>query len=125
MFRIRAALAATLSSSWGMYSGYEFIENEPYPDKEEYNHSEKYELKQRDWNAPGNIKGFIGSLNAIRRENPAMHLYDNLVFHDCDHPGIICFSKSTPDHANRILCVINLSDSGKSPPSLQRKQSMP
>lgn len=109
VFRIRAALASMLSSCWGMYSGYEFCENDPYPGKEEYNHSEKYELKARDWNAPGNIKGFITTLNRIRRENPAMHLYDNLVIHGCDHEGIFCFSKSTPDHSNRVLCVINLS----------------
>ncbi len=109
MFRVRAALASMLSSCWGMYSGYEFGENDPYPGKEEYNHSEKYELKQRDWNAPGNIKGFITSLNRIRRDNPALQLYDNPVFHSCDHQGIICFSKSTPDFSNRILCVINFS----------------
>lgn len=111
MFRIRAALASLLSSCWGMYSGYEFCENDPYPGKEEYNHSEKYELKERDWNAPGNIKGFITALNRVRRENAAMHLYDNLVFHGCDHPGILCFSKATPDLSNRILCILNLSPS--------------
>lgn len=108
MFRIRAALAATLSSTWGLYSGYEFCENDPYPGKEEYNHSEKYELKQRDWNAPGNIKGFLRELNRVRHENPAMHLYENLQFHSADHDQIMCYSRATPDFSNRILCIVNL-----------------
>ncbi len=108
MFRLRAALAATLSPSWGIYSGYELCENEPYPGKEEYNHSEKYELKQRDWDAPGNIKAFISLLNKARRENPALHLYDNLVFHHTDHGQVMCYSRATPDLSNRLLFVVSL-----------------
>ncbi len=108
MFRIRAALAATMSSSWGMYSGYELCENDPYPGKEEYDNSEKYELKQRDYNQMGgNITAFIRALNLIRRDNPALHLYDNLSFHGADHPQMLCYSKVTPDFSNRILCVIS------------------
>ena len=52
---IRAALAATLSGLWGMYSGYELCEAAPLPGREEYLDSEKYEIKPRDWNAEGNI----------------------------------------------------------------------
>jgi len=108
MFRLRAALAATLSSTWGMYAGYELCENEALPGKEEYLDSEKFQLRKRDYNAPGNIKGFIARLNSIRRDNPAMHLYDNLVFHGADHDQMMCYSKSTPDFKNRILCVVSL-----------------
>ncbi len=107
MFRIRAALAATMSSSWGMYSGYELCENDPYPGKEEYNNSEKYELKQRDYDRPGNLTAFIRLLNLIRRDNPAMHLYDNLSFHSADHPQMLCYSKVTADFSNRVLCVVS------------------
>ncbi|MDB6003904.1 MAG: alpha,4-glucan:maltose-phosphate maltosyltransferase [Prosthecobacter sp.] len=107
MFRIRAALAATMSSSWGMYSGYELCENDPYPGKEEYDNSEKYELKQRDYNQLGNITSFIRALNLIRRDNHALHLYDNLSFHRADHGQMICYSKVTPDFSNRVLCVIS------------------
>jgi len=107
MFRIRAALAATMSSCWGMYSGYELCENDPYPGKEEYDNSEKYELKQRDYNQLGNITAFIRALNLIRRDNPALHLYDNLSFHGADHGEMLCYSKVTPDFSNRILCVIS------------------
>lgn len=108
MFRLRAALAATLSSTWGMYAGYELCENEPLPGKEEYLDSEKFELKNRDYNAPGNIKGFIARLNHIRRDNAALQLYDNLVFHSADHEQIIAYSKATPDRQNRILTIISL-----------------
>ena len=113
MFRLRAALAATLSSTWGMYAGYELCENQPLPGKEEYLDSEKFELKTRDYNAPGNIKGFIARLNHARRDNPALHLYDNLVFHTTDHEQLIAYSKATPDFRNRILCIISLN--GHSP----------
>jgi starch synthase (maltosyl-transferring) len=108
VFRLRAALAATLMPSWGMYSGYEQCENQPLPGREEYLDSEKFQLRDRDPNAPGNIKGFIARLNHIRRDNPAMHLYDNLVFHPTMHEQLLCYSKVTPDHRNRILCVISL-----------------
>jgi starch synthase (maltosyl-transferring) len=108
LFRLRAALAATLSSTWGMYAGYELCENKPLPGKEEYLDSEKFQLSQRDYNAPGHIKGFIARLNSIRRDNPAMHLYDNLVFHGADHGQMLCYSKCTPDFSNRILCIVSL-----------------
>jgi len=109
MFRIRAALASTLSSSWGMYSGYELCENDPYPGKEEYNNNEKYQLKQRDYNQPhNNLTAFIRILNQIRRDNPALHLYDNLRFHSADMDAMLCYSKSTPDFSNRILCIVSM-----------------
>jgi len=78
------------------------------PGKEEYLDSEKFQLRQRDYNGPGNIKGFIARLNHIRRDNPAMHLYDNLVFHGADHEQMLCYSKCTPDFSNRILCIVSL-----------------
>ncbi len=108
VFRLRAALAATLSSSWGLYAGYELCENQPLPGREEYLDSEKFELKQRDYNAPGNIKGFIGRLNRLRREHRALQLYDNLVFHAADHGEMLCYSKCTPDFEDRLLCVVSL-----------------
>ncbi len=108
IFKIRAALAALLSSNWGMYSGYEFCENKPLPGREEYLDSEKFQITARDWNAPGNIKGFLRELNKARRANPALQLYDNLRFHEADHADVIVFSKTTPDFSNRVLVVINL-----------------
>src|SRR4029077_10802745 len=68
-FLIRSFLAATLSTAYGIYSGFELCENVAIPDREEYLNSEKYQFKERDWNAPGNIKDYITKLNQIRREN--------------------------------------------------------
>lgn len=111
MFKIRAALAATLSSNWGIYSGYELCENQPLPAREEYLDSEKFEIKTRNWNAPGNIKGFIRVLNESRRANAALQYYDNLHFHTSHHKNIIIYSKVTPDFTNRIIIIINLDPS--------------
>jgi starch synthase (maltosyl-transferring) len=69
-FRMRAALGALLSSLWGVYSGFELCENAAVPGTEEYLDSEKYDIRVRDWDAPGHIKDFIARLNRIRRENP-------------------------------------------------------
>ena len=68
---MRLVLAATLSPSYGIYSGYELCENQAVPGTEDYLNSEKYEIRTRDWHAPGNISEFIARLNAIRRGNPA------------------------------------------------------
>ncbi len=111
MFKIRAALAATLSSNWGIYSGYELCENQPLPGREEYLDSEKFEIKVRNWNSPDNIKGFIRVLNESRQSNAALQYYDNLHFHAAHHKDIIIYSKTTPDLSNRILIIINLSPS--------------
>ncbi|MCB1063726.1 MAG: DUF3416 domain-containing protein [Verrucomicrobiae bacterium] len=107
-FKLRAALAATLSTSWGIYSGYEFCENQPLPGREEYLDSEKYQLKQRDLNQPGNIKGFLGRLNHVRREQPALHSYANVEFVPSDNDQVIAYRKWSDDRRNHILVVVNL-----------------
>jgi len=112
MFKIRAALAATLSSNWGMYAGFEYCENKPFGNgKEEYLDSEKYEVCERDWDAPG-IRAFITELNRARRENPALQYYDNLEFYPCANDQILCYGKSTPDNSNRIVVAISLDAQG-------------
>lgn len=107
-FKIRAALAATLSSSWGIYSGYELCENQPLPGREEYLDSEKYQLKTRDWDQPGNIKTFISKLNQVRKENRALQSYANIEFLPSDNDQILAFRKWSDDGENRMLIVINL-----------------
>src|SRR6266404_2146341 len=92
-FLIRVVLAATLSSLYGIYSGYELCENEALPGREEYLDSEKYQFKERDWNAPGNIKDWIAKLNKIRKENRALQFYDNLRFHPADNAAILFYGK--------------------------------
>jgi starch synthase (maltosyl-transferring) len=108
-FKIRAALAATLSPTYGIYSGFELIENVPlHPGREEYLNSEKYEVRVRDWQAPGNLNAYIRRLNEIRNENPALRLWTNIAFHDADNEAILSYSKQTPNGANRLLIVANM-----------------
>jgi starch synthase (maltosyl-transferring) len=97
-FRIRAVLAAMLSPTWGIYSGYELGENVPLrPGSEEYLDSEKYQYRPRDWEGAARhgygIADFITELNRIRRAHPALHRLRNLRFHHADQPELMCFSK--------------------------------
>jgi len=107
-FMIRVLLAATLSTLYGIYSGYELCENEALPDREEYLDSEKYQFKKRDWNAPGNIKEWIARLNKIRKENRALQIYDNLRFYPAQNDAILFYGKMTAARDNIILVVVNL-----------------
>jgi starch synthase (maltosyl-transferring) len=107
-FRIRAVLAGTLSPSYGIYSGFEFCENEPVPGKEEYLNSEKYEIKVRDWTNDYNIKDTIRAVNRIRRENPALQQLANLYFLPADNDNILFFAKISDDQSNIILVAANL-----------------
>lgn len=108
-FKIRAALAATLSSSYGIYSGYEFCENTPKePNSEEYLDSEKYQIKPRNWNAKGNIKDYLTRLNTIRRQNRALQDYTNLTFFETHNDQIIAYGKQSADKSNIIVVVVNL-----------------
>lgn len=107
-FMIRAVLAATLSSVYGIYSGFELCENAALPGREEYLDSEKYQWKERDWDAPGNIKDWITRINQIRQENRALQLYDNLRFYPADNDAILFYGKMTAARDNIILVVVNL-----------------
>jgi starch synthase (maltosyl-transferring) len=95
-FVIRTVLAATLSSSYGIYSGWELCENARLGDREEYLDSEKYEIRARDWDAPGNIKDLVAALNRIRRDQPAMRLYDNLRFEAVTGSRTLFYRKALP-----------------------------
>jgi starch synthase (maltosyl-transferring) len=107
-FLIRAALAATLSGLWGIYSGFELCEAAALPGREEYDDSEKYAVKPRDWNAPGNIIAEIAQLNAIRKSEPALQTHLGITFHNAANPNILYFAKHAPGDAGRILVAINL-----------------
>jgi len=107
-FMTRVLMAATLSTAYGIYSGYELCENKALPGREEYLDSEKYQFKQRDWNAPGNIKDWIARLNEIRKENRALHLFTNLRFYHAENDSILFYGKMTPARDNIILVVVNL-----------------
>jgi starch synthase (maltosyl-transferring) len=106
-FRIRLVLAATLSPIYGIYSGYELCEHQAVkPGSEEYLDSEKYQVRVRDWNAPGNIKQDVSKLNRIRSENAALHALGNFEAVKTDHDGIFAYRKHAP--GNELLVVVNL-----------------
>lgn len=105
-FKMRAVLAATLSPTYGIYSGFELCENEALPGREEYKNSEKYEIKVRDWDLPGSIAPFISRLNAIRKGNPALQDLSNVHFLHADNEQILFYGKRTGD--NVLLVAVNL-----------------
>jgi starch synthase (maltosyl-transferring) len=107
-FLIRAALAATLSGLWGIYSGFELCEFEPLPGREEYKDSEKYQIRARDWAQPGNIVAEIAQLNRIRKSEPALQTHLGLTFHTAFDDRIIYYAKSVPGQVDKILVAISL-----------------
>lgn len=104
----RAVLAGTLSPSYGLYAPYLLCEAEPYPGKEEFNHSEKYEIRHWNWDRPGNIRGYITRLNAIRHQNPALQSFTNLLFLNAWNDWMLAYAKMTPGRDNLVVAVVNL-----------------
>jgi starch synthase (maltosyl-transferring) len=117
MFKIRAVLASQLAPSWGMYSGYELFEHVARPGAEEYVDNEKFELKWRDWAAAEaqgrSLARYIGRLNAIRRDNPALHWLRNLRFHEIDNDALLCWSKRDRATGNTVLVVCTFDAGGE------------
>jgi len=107
-FLIRAALAATLSGLWGLYSGFELCEAAPLPGREEYLDSEKYEIRVRDQNAPGNIVAEISALNRIRKAHPALQSHLGVKFYNAFNDHILLYGKMSPSGADMILVAVSL-----------------
>jgi starch synthase (maltosyl-transferring) len=107
-FLIRAVLAATLSGLWGVYSGFELCEYAPLPGREEYLNSEKYEIRVRHFDAPGNITAEIAKLNRIRKSNPVLHSHLGLHFYPAHNDQVLFYGKISPDRADMILVAVNL-----------------
>jgi starch synthase (maltosyl-transferring) len=104
-FHSRLVLAATLSPSYGIYSGYEHFENVPVREgSEEYLDSEKYETKQRALDGP--LLPTIRRVNEIRRENPALQRLENVTFLETYNEALIAYVKSVP--GNTVVCVVNI-----------------
>jgi len=115
--RIRAVLAATLSGLWGVYSGFELCDATPLgAGKEEYLDSEKYEIRVRDWNAPGNIIEDVTRLNRLRRANPALQTHLNTRFYVAHDENVIWYGKPAPsaDGSLRemIMVMVNMDPHG-------------
>ncbi|MGI8900280.1 MAG: alpha-1,4-glucan--maltose-1-phosphate maltosyltransferase, partial [Nocardioides sp.] len=114
-FAVRAALAATASPSWGVYSGFELFEHVAAgPGSEEYLDSEKYQYRPRNWEAASResrtLAPYLTSLNTIRRNHPALQQLRNLTLHSSDDDAVLCFSKRTTgaDLDDTVIVVANL-----------------
>jgi len=111
-FEVRLILAATLSASYGIYSGFELCENVPVrKGSEEYLDSEKYQIKPRDWNQADSLRELIARVNEIRRSHAALQQNRTLTFHNSDNPQFLCFSKSVErserERSERVFVVVN------------------
>jgi starch synthase (maltosyl-transferring) len=108
-FRLRLVLAACSVPSYGIYSGYELIENQPMSEtNEEYFESEKYEVKPRDFSQPGSLVPFVARINDIRRRHPAFADLGNIAFHHSNNDQIFCWSKVDRAADDVMLMVVNL-----------------
>jgi starch synthase (maltosyl-transferring) len=109
-FAVRLILAATLSSSYGIYGpAFELMEHTPRdPGSEEYRDSEKYEIRTWDLERPDSLAPLIARVNRIRRENPALHDDRGLRFHGVANDQLLAYSKANEDGTNRILVIVNL-----------------
>ena len=113
---VRAVLAAMGSPSWGIYNGYELIENKQRPGFEEQIDNEKYEVKVRDWDSTEKygIAELLTSLNKIRDTHPACRSYHNLHILPSDDAGVIAFLRQTPAEltgtgkADTVIVIVNL-----------------
>jgi hypothetical protein len=117
MFAIRAVLATTMGTSWGVYSGYELFESAPArPGSEEYLDSEKYQLRPRDFAeavAEGrSLEPFIARLNEIRRLHPALCQLRTIRFHAVDNEALLAYSKFDPNTGDTVLVVVTLNPFG-------------
>jgi starch synthase (maltosyl-transferring) len=107
-FAMRYVLAATLVPTYGVYSGYELYENEPASEtNEEYAHSEKYEIKHRDWERADSLAPLFAKVNEIRRRHPSFADLRDIRFHDVDNDQVMAYTRG---HADRdlALVVVNL-----------------
>ena len=108
-FRMRALLAATLVPSWGIYSGFELCENQPQSDANtEYAHSEKFEVRTRDWSDPLSLAPFLARLNETRRAHPALQQLRGTRFHHSSKDELLVYSRVSQDLSDVVLCVVNL-----------------
>jgi starch synthase (maltosyl-transferring) len=108
-FIIRLILAATLSSSYGIYGpAYDLCVSDALPDKEEYLDSEKYELKSWPWQRRGTIRPVIERVNRIRHDHPALHRTRNIRIYPVDNEAMLCYGKAAPDGSETLITVISI-----------------
>ena len=116
---IRAALAATLSGNWGVYSGFELCDATPLPGREEYLDSEKYQIRAWDWQKPGNIVAEVTALNRLRRLHPALQTHLGVSFLPSSDDQVLFYEKATPDRSDVLLIAVSLDPNGDRASSIE------
>jgi len=129
MFAVRAALAATLSPTWGVYSGFELFESAALREgSEEYRDTEKFQLRPRDFAgalARGeSLQPYLTRLNEVRRAHPALQQQRTLHFHDVDNDALLAYSKTDPVTGDAVLVVVNLNPFGPEEASVRLELSV-
>ena len=105
----RFFLAATLSSNYGIFGPvFEYMVGDALPGREEYLHSEKYEVRHWDWDKDTKLTNLISSINKIRKENSALHFTNNLVFCHIENDSLLAYYKESEDGENKLLMVVSL-----------------
>lgn len=116
IFALRAVLAATASPSWGIYSGYEFVENVQRPGFEEQIDNEKYEFRPRNWDKANQygLQNLLTLLNSARKRHPALQQLHRIQVHQTSDDRLLCFSKHVPakfsptGEEDTVIVVVNL-----------------
>lgn len=107
-FRTRLVLAATLAGNYGIYNGFEICEGRPVPGKEEYLDSEKYQLREWDFDQRGHIKDDIRLINRIRAKHPAMRDFTNLQFYPAADDNVLYYGRMDHAQDSFLLFHVNL-----------------
>ena len=108
-FIARLVMAATLSSSYGIYGPvFELGHNVPHPKREEYIDNEKYEIKVYDWQSMTRMRKLIALVNRIRRENPALQTTWNIYFAETHNNQLLCYGKTDDEKQNKIFIAVNM-----------------
>lgn len=125
IFILRFALAATLSSNYGMYgAAYEFYHNVPIEGKEEYHDSEKFEVKKYDWKRTNRMTDIISIVNKARKEHPALQSTWNINFCEVGDADLIAYIKATDNLSDIILTIVNLDPNNKHSGYVQLPKSL-
>lgn len=108
-FAVRLVLAATLSSSYGIYGpSFELAVNEAPEGREEFLNSEKYEIKHWDWTKGERLRQMITALNSIRQNNPALQDFRNTLFYPVDNDYLLFYIRAIDDQSNVVAVIVNL-----------------
>ena len=125
IFILRFALAATLSSNYGMYgAAYEFYNNVPIEGREEYHDSEKFEVKKYDWKRTNRMTDIISIVNQARKDHQALQSTWNIQFCEVGDADLIAYVKATDNLSDIILTIVNLDPNNKHSGYVQLPKSL-